>query len=139
MDPRKLSWPRGMVAMAVLMACPLIAAAQETPSEMPTGKIVDDPYDHRPLEEITPAERARVRIQGMINETRFKTEADFPLTKCFDSAIDFLDGNQIRFDAEHHPGNPFEIELAVHSLAMVDVVTQDTDSERLLCLSNGCG
>ena len=40
------------------------------------------------------AERAKVRIQGMINETRFKTEADFPLTKCFDSALNFLDGNR---------------------------------------------
>ena len=39
------------------------------------------------------AERASHRIQGMINETRFTTEADFPLSRCFDSALDFLDRN----------------------------------------------
>lgn len=39
-------------------------------------------------------ERAPQRIQGMINETRFKTEEDFPTTKCFDAAFDFLNENR---------------------------------------------
>jgi hypothetical protein len=47
-------------AAALAVGIP-VAVAQETPSEVPTCRLVDDPYDHRPLEEITPAERARVR------------------------------------------------------------------------------
>ena len=39
------------------------------------------------------AERAPMRIQGMINETVFKTEKDYPLYKCFDAALDFLKTN----------------------------------------------
>lgn len=57
-------------------------------------------------------ERANVRIQGMINETRIKAEADFPLTKCFDSALDFLDQNGAEDDWLLHlecfdPHEPF--------------------------------
>ena len=34
-----------------------------------------------------------MRIQGMINETVFKNERDFPLHKCFDAALNFLESN----------------------------------------------
>ena len=39
------------------------------------------------------AERAPMRIQGMINETVFKNEKDYPLHKCFDAALNFLESN----------------------------------------------
>ena len=39
------------------------------------------------------AERAPMRVQGMINETTFKTEKDFPIYKCVDAALDFLARN----------------------------------------------
>jgi hypothetical protein len=50
-----------IVMAAALAVGASVAAAQQSSSEVPTGKLVDDPYDHRPLEEITPAERARAR------------------------------------------------------------------------------
>jgi len=34
--------------------------------------------------------RSPQRIQGMINETRFKADKDFPIHRCFDAALDFL-------------------------------------------------
>lgn len=37
--------------------------------------------------------RSPQRIQGMINETRFKADKDFPIHQCFDAALDFLDMN----------------------------------------------
>lgn len=37
--------------------------------------------------------RSPMRIQGMINETRFKADKDFPVHKCFDAALEFLDTN----------------------------------------------
>ncbi|MCB1391082.1 MAG: sulfatase, partial [Rhodobacteraceae bacterium] len=37
--------------------------------------------------------RSRQRIQGMLNESRFKADSDFPVFKCFDSALEFLDTN----------------------------------------------
>ena len=37
--------------------------------------------------------RAQQRIQGMLNERKFKADADFPLHKCFDAALDFLEVN----------------------------------------------
>jgi arylsulfatase A-like enzyme len=37
--------------------------------------------------------RAGHRLQGMINRTRIVEEADFPCVQCFDSALNFLDGN----------------------------------------------
>lgn len=37
--------------------------------------------------------RSPQRIQGMVNETRFKTDKDFPLHQCFDAALDFLETN----------------------------------------------
>ena len=33
------------------------------------------------------------RLQGAINRTALKDEADYPIVKCFDSALSFLDGN----------------------------------------------
>jgi len=39
------------------------------------------------------AERAPMRVQGMINETILKTKKDFPLHKCFDAALNFLELN----------------------------------------------
>lgn len=37
--------------------------------------------------------RSPQRIQGMINETRFKADKDFPIHQCFTAALDFLDCN----------------------------------------------
>lgn len=37
--------------------------------------------------------RSAQRIQGMINETRFQSAEDFPTSKCFDAALNFLDIN----------------------------------------------
>ena len=37
--------------------------------------------------------RSPQRVQGMLNETRFKADKDFPVYKCFDSALDFLETN----------------------------------------------
>lgn len=37
--------------------------------------------------------RSAQRVQGMLNETRFKGDDDFPVHKCFDSALEFLDTN----------------------------------------------
>jgi hypothetical protein len=45
--------------LAVGLPALVPATAQEPAGAV--GKIVDDPYDHRPLEEITPAERAKAR------------------------------------------------------------------------------
>lgn len=38
-------------------------------------------------------ERSHHRIQGMINETTFRSNEDYPISKCFDAALDFLDRN----------------------------------------------
>lgn len=37
--------------------------------------------------------RSPQRIQGMMNETRFKADKDFPIHQCFDAALNFLDVN----------------------------------------------
>jgi arylsulfatase A-like enzyme len=37
--------------------------------------------------------RSPMRVQGMINETRFKADKDFPIHQCFDAALDFLGTN----------------------------------------------
>ena len=45
--------------LAAVVGAPFPVTAADDPVP-PPGRIVDDPYDHRPLEDITPAERARV-------------------------------------------------------------------------------
>lgn len=37
--------------------------------------------------------RSTQRVQGMINETTFKADKDFPIHQCFDAALNFLDMN----------------------------------------------
>lgn len=37
--------------------------------------------------------RAPQRVQGMLNETRFKADKDFPIHKCFDAGLEFLKVN----------------------------------------------
>ncbi|MEX0502448.1 sulfatase [Alphaproteobacteria bacterium LSUCC0719] len=37
--------------------------------------------------------RSPQRIQGMVNETRFKADKDFPVHQCFDAALEFLEVN----------------------------------------------
>lgn len=56
--------------------------------------------------------RSPQRIQGMINETRFKADKDFPIHQCFDAALDFLDMNGAEDDWFLHlecfdPHEPF--------------------------------
>jgi hypothetical protein len=79
-----------------LLALPL-AMAQEETSEISTGKIVDDPYDHRPLEEITPAERARVRGFSPYAGRDFPTLALFGDTHhhTMNSGDAFMGGNRL--------------------------------------------
>ena len=39
-------------------------------------------------------DKGKTRTQNMINETRLKTDKDFPISQCFDAALSFLDKNR---------------------------------------------
>jgi hypothetical protein len=73
------------------------ATAQEVASELPAGKVVDDPYEHRPLEEITPAERAKVRGFSPYAGREFPTLALFGDTHhhTSNSGDAFMAGNRL--------------------------------------------
>jgi hypothetical protein len=61
MRSRKTVGKTTLVLVIALTASAALTVAQDAPHSSPAAKVVDDPYEHPPLEEITPAERARAR------------------------------------------------------------------------------
>ena len=85
-----------LLLSGVVLAAPCVVA-QDVQSEIPTGKVVDDPYEHRPLEEITPAERARARSFSPYAGRDFPTKLLFGDTHhhTANSGDAFMGGNRL--------------------------------------------
>ena len=82
--------------LAAVVGAPFPVTAADDPVP-PPGRIVDDPYDHRPLEDITPAERARARGYSPYAGRDFPTMVLFGDTHhhTMNSGDGFMGGNRL--------------------------------------------
>jgi hypothetical protein len=98
MGKQKRSMKRcGTVALALVLVVPVLSPGRAESVGDSTRKIVEDPYDHRPLEEIDPAQRARVRGYSPYAGRKFPTRALFGDTHhhTANSGDAFMGGNRL--------------------------------------------